>query len=137
MAFGRCVVDRIGYFDVRLGAGTRFKAAEDTDFVYRALTACVPVIYEPTFAVQHDHGRSAKREQYRLEYDYLVGLGALLAKSLLNGRSDLVRPFYWDVRSAVLAWRANRSQWRALISKTAFVSGAIRFLIQASWKKST
>lgn len=137
MAFGRCVLARIGYFDVRFGAGTKLRAAEDTDFTYRALIAGIPVTYEPTLVVQHDHGRSGKHEQHKLEYGYTLGIGGMLAKNLLNGRTDLMRPIYWDVRSHLRGWNDNQVQWRELFSKIAYLNGAVRFLVQASWRKSS
>lgn len=136
MAFGRAVVERIGTFDVRFGAGTQLQSAEDTEFAYRAVTHGVPVIYEPALVIHHDHGRTGKREIYHQLRGYSVGMGALLVKSLIAGRTDLVRPIYWDCRSALRGWRADPKDWRWPLSKTALLTGAVRYLIQASWKRS-
>ena len=136
MAFGRGVVDRIGLFDVRLGAGTSVHAAEDTDFVYRALVAGISVTYEPSLVVYHDHGRTGARELIRLHRGYAMGGGAMMMKHLLRGRTDLIRPIYWDSRSAVRGWRTHPARWRSPLSKLGYVAGAIQFLIQESWRRS-
>jgi len=78
----------IGPFDEQFGAGARFRSAEDTDFLYRALGAGVPVRYDPGFAVEHHHGRRCRREARRLLAGYGYGDGALIAKHLFaDGRA--------------------------------------------------
>ena len=136
LAFGRIVVDRIGKFDVRLGAGTPLHAAEDTEFAYRALAHGVPVRYEPALMVEHDHGRIGQRELIRLNRGYSIGGGALLMHSLLAKRTDLVRPIYWDFRSALRVRRTHPAGWRWPVVKLAFVVGALRFLVGSSWKRA-
>lgn len=64
LAIGRPVIDRIGWFDVRFGAGTPLKSAEDTEFIYRAFRAGLPVLYKPDLVVWHDHGRSGVRGHF-------------------------------------------------------------------------
>jgi glycosyltransferase involved in cell wall biosynthesis len=135
-AFGRCVVERIGLFDVRFGAGTRLCSAEDTEFVYRALIHGVPVTYEPTLIIHHDHGRTGEREAYRQARGYAIGMGAMLAKDLSAGRTDLIKPIYWDFCSALRGWWADWKSWRWPLAKTALVAGVVRYLLQASWKKA-
>ena len=136
MACGRAVIEQIGLFDVRLGPGTRFHAADDTDFVYRAFISGVPVRYEPTLVVHHNHGRSGNKQAFRLMRGYAVAIGAMTVKHLLTGRTDLLKPNYWDFLSALRAWRADRSNWCWLFSKIGLVTGASKYLVLASWKKS-
>lgn len=137
MAFGRAVMDRIGLFDVRLGAGTRLQAAEDIDFVCRAFINGVPVTYEPALIVHHDHGRSGDEEAYRMMRGYSIGAGAMLVKHLFAGRTDLLKPNYWDCLSALRGWRADRRNWRWPLSKIGLVNGAFKYLSLASWRNST
>ena len=134
MAFGRAVVDKIGLFDVRLGAGTPLHAAEDTEFAYRALINGIPVRYEPSFTVRHDHGRTEQRDFYRLERGYSIGVGALVMRYLLDGRIELARPVYWEVRRTLRGRR--ETGWRWPLLKLACLNGAVRFLLQSSWKKA-
>ncbi|OAN57567.1 glycosyl transferase [Sphingomonas sp. TDK1] len=103
LAFTRCVLDRIGSFDARFGAGAPFIAAEDTDFLFRALGRGIALRYDPRFAVDHHHGRRTVAEATRLLAGYSYGDGALYAKHLLSDRrilaalfadiGDLVRDF--------------------------------------------
>jgi glycosyltransferase involved in cell wall biosynthesis len=80
LAFTRDVVDRIGDFDERFGAGGSFVAAEDTDFLFRALAGGIDVHYDPHFVVTHHHGRRSPAELRRLLAGYAFGDGALYAK---------------------------------------------------------
>ena len=136
MAFGRAVMEQVGPFDVQLGPGTKLHAADDTDFVYRAFISGVPVTYEPTLVVHHNHGRSGNKEAYRLMRGYAVATGAMTVKHMLTGRTDLLKPNYWECLSALRAWRADRSNWRWLLSKVGLMTGGFRYLTLASWKKS-
>ncbi len=90
MALRRSVLDRIGLFDERFGAGSRFKSSEDTDMVYRIYRAGCEVVYDPSFLVSHNHGRRSLPEIRRLHRGYRIGRGAFYAKHLLHGRLDVL-----------------------------------------------
>lgn len=136
MAFGREIVRRIGVFDVRFGAGSKIQSAEDTEYVYRASTHGIPVMYEPSLRVRHDHGRNKLSEGYVIMRGYAVGNGALLMKYVLRGDFTLVRTVYWDFRSALRGWRADRKLWWLPLSKIGVVSGAARFILQERSKSA-
>jgi GT2 family glycosyltransferase len=53
MALYRSAFDQVGGFDERLGAGTRFAAAEDKDLGFRLLEAGYRILYVPQAIVQH------------------------------------------------------------------------------------
>ena len=89
MAFTRAVIATIGDFDARFGGGARFVAAEDTDFLFRALGRGIPVAYDPGFVVDHHHGRRCPTEVVALLAGYGFGDGALYAKHLLSDRRVL------------------------------------------------
>ena len=89
LAFTRDVIARTGRFDTRFGAGARFVAAEDTDFLFRAIAAGVVVAYDPYFAVEHHHGRCRPDEVIALLAGYGYGDGALYAKHILTDRRIL------------------------------------------------
>lgn len=80
------VRDRVGLFDERFGAGAPFRAAEDTDYLFRALGHGIPVRYDPRFVVDHHHGRRRAEEVVALLAGYGYGDGALYAKHLLTDR---------------------------------------------------
>jgi glycosyltransferase involved in cell wall biosynthesis len=85
-SFHRQIFDQLGGFDERFGAGARYKAAEETDFVLRAATAGVPVCYDPTLLVHHFHGRRSTHEMTRLIAGYCFSDGALYAKHFFSNR---------------------------------------------------
>lgn len=101
MTMHRAVVERLGGFDERFGAGATFRAAEETDLLYRAYKSGIPVEYVPDMTVRHFHGRRDMGDIKRLNHGYHVGSGALYAK---YGLSDpaLLRHFYWASRDAVM-----------------------------------
>lgn len=90
MIIRRSVLDSIGLFDDRFGAGSRFKSSEDTDMVYRVYRSGFAVIYDPRFLVSHNHGRRSLPEIRRLHRGYRIGRGAFYAKHLLHGRLDVL-----------------------------------------------
>jgi GT2 family glycosyltransferase len=97
MTLNRAAVAALGPFDERLGAGSPLKSAEDTDYIYRAWRAGIPIAYEPRLRVAHFHGRRSAAEGRRLMHGYAVGNGALYAKHI---RTPLIRQLYWDLRAA-------------------------------------
>jgi GT2 family glycosyltransferase len=50
---------RLGGWDERLGAGSRGKAGEDSELIYRVLRAGLTVRYEPAAVIRHDGSRVA------------------------------------------------------------------------------
>jgi glycosyltransferase involved in cell wall biosynthesis len=99
MTMSRDVVERLGEFDERFGAGGRFRSGEDTEYLYRAYLAGIPVEYVPNMVVFHFHGRKDLREIHKLHYGYSIGNGALYAKYMFRSWR-LLRHFYWDVRNS-------------------------------------
>ena len=80
LAFTADVPQLVGAFDERFGAGAPFVAAEDTDFLFRALRRGVALRYDHRFVVDHHHGRRCHDEETRLLAGYGFGDGALYAK---------------------------------------------------------
>ena len=135
MTFGKPVIDLIGSFDQRLGAGTSAHAAEETDFVYRAFANGVPVICDPSLVVRHDHGRSGREAYFRLMRGYALGEGAMAVKHALQGRPDLCKPVFWHIVAMHTQWRAGRGSLRAVAVRAASLLGAARFLLLESWRR--
>jgi glycosyltransferase involved in cell wall biosynthesis len=96
MALHRDVIARVGRFDPEFGAGARFKAAEDTEYVYRAHRAGIRIEYVADCVVYHHHGRRDRADIRRLARLYAEGNGALYAKYYRDRR--LLRHLYWDLK---------------------------------------
>ena len=95
----REVSDRLGPFDTRFGAGAVFMAGEETDYVYRAHRAGIPVEYVSDMTVKHFHGRKDRASIARLSFGYDIAGGALYAKYI--GDWHLLRHFYWICKNCV------------------------------------
>ncbi len=91
MAFRREVFERVGSFDVRLGAGRFFAGAEEVDLFYRALKAGYRQLYAPNVVVHHDHDRTEIGQVCRMEFSYGKGLAACLIKHALRGDGVALR----------------------------------------------
>jgi glycosyltransferase involved in cell wall biosynthesis len=100
MAMRRGLVEKLGDFDTRFGAGSRIPGGEDTDYIFRAYLAGIAIEYVPDMTVYHFHGRRSMEEGYALMRNYAVGTGALYAKYLFI-HLNICRPFYWDFRKAL------------------------------------
>lgn len=108
MAFPRALIDKVGLFDTRFGAGSPFRSGEDTDYVHRAFNSGIRVEYIPDFAVKHFHGRRELGDVKKLQSGYAFGNGALYAKYLFDRRSNMRGMLRWDIRQAVLEAMGRR-----------------------------
>ncbi|MDQ0560587.1 glycosyltransferase involved in cell wall biosynthesis [Rhizobium mesoamericanum] len=108
MAFPYTLVEKIGLFDTRFGAGSPFRSGEDTDYVHRAFNAGVRVEYLPDFAVKHFHGRRELADIKRLQTGYAFGNGALYAKYLFDRRSNMRGMLRWEIRQALMETMGRR-----------------------------
>ncbi len=79
IAVPRDVLNEIGGYDERLGAGTRFPAGEDHDLSLRLLEAGCEVRHVPAAVVLHRAWRS-RRELAHLRWRYGRGVGGFYAK---------------------------------------------------------
>ncbi len=133
----RATAGRIGWFDTRFGAGGRFRAGEDTDYLIRAHDAGVLIRYVPDMVVHHFHGRRSFAEVDRLNRNYAYANGAILAKHVWR-HPWLAKHLVWTLRSALieriggpcfdaevgLSWASvTRAQLRGL---AAFAAEALR-----------
>ena len=134
MIFGRRVAAEIGLFDIRFGAGTALWAAEDTDFVYRAFRAGIPISYEPSIIVHHDHGRTTPGEGRRLMRGYHKSKGALAAKYLLQRDLNLLRAVVWDVHSVLRSYWAGKCKVGDVLDRLPILGGMLSYILRASWK---
>ena len=129
-SFGSAVVSRIGLFDTRFGAGAPLHAAEDTDFVYRAFRAGIPVRYDPSAVVWHDHRRDAATLR-RMVYRYHLSEGALAVKHLRHDGMRYLRAKYWSYVSEIRKWRRGGLTFADLVLlAVAYLDGAARMALQ-------
>jgi len=103
MAMPRTVVNRVGLFDPRFGAGTNFPG-EDCDYIIRAHAAGIRVQYVPDMVILHFHGRRDKATAQRLFAGYMRANGALYIKHLRSSPL-LIRHLWWDIRHWYREWR--------------------------------
>ena len=77
----RSVFEQVGRFDPSLGAGTRYGACEDVDYVLRCELADVGILTSPRLIIHHTYGR-----RYGLltclkhHRNYAYGRGAIIVK---------------------------------------------------------
>jgi GT2 family glycosyltransferase len=100
MTMRRALVEHIGLFDERLGAGGSIPGAEDADYNFRAYLAGATLEYVPDMTVFHHHGRKTNDAAKKLLSDYEIGNGALYARYLFK-HPNLCRPFYWNCKNAL------------------------------------
>jgi glycosyltransferase involved in cell wall biosynthesis len=96
----RSVLDQLGPFDERFGAGARYRSGEDTDMLYRAHRHGIAVEYVPDMVVHHFHGRKTEQALKQLNYAYHYGTGALYSKYLFVD-PGFAKHLYWAARNAV------------------------------------
>jgi GT2 family glycosyltransferase len=88
LAFRRDVLERIGGFDVALGAGTPTCAGEDTLSIALAMLAGYEVAYEPSALMWHHHRQDISGLGRQL-HGYSIGLTAFYA-ALLRRRPSAI-----------------------------------------------
>ena len=91
MMMRRSVFETVGPFDARTD--------DDIDLVYRCYVASIPIDYTPDLVVFHYHGRKDPAHGHKLFRTYMLQMGALYAKFVLQD-ADLCRPIFWDLRNA-------------------------------------
>jgi GT2 family glycosyltransferase len=81
VALHRQALNEVGGFDPRLGPGTPFPGAEDSDLGFRLLEAGYRILYVPGATVNHRAWRLAE-DYLPLRWGYGVAQGAFFAKHL-------------------------------------------------------
>jgi GT2 family glycosyltransferase len=117
MIFRRAVIDRVGWFDTRMGAGTPFRC-EDIDYCTRASWAGFAGAHVPELVVYHHHGRKPGKEIKELQRANEYSEGAYYAKCFFSGVLS-AKGYLW-IMAAQLARLWN--QWRGALAFTLFVA---------------
>lgn len=132
MAVRRQALVDAGPFDPDFGAGARFRAAEDTDMMYRVAEAGWAISCRDDITVVHQTWRDLRTE-LRVHHGYGMGAGAQCAKQALRGDPHAWRIFAKAAaldlvtivrRGVVLDLRSVRLQF-AFLSGMAL--GALRY----------
>jgi GT2 family glycosyltransferase len=134
VALRRDFVLGLGGYDERLGAGTRFMAADDNDLGHRLLLAGGEVRHVPAAVVLHRAWRS-EGELVRLRWGYGRGKGAFYAKHAGLRDHWILRRAVKDVRTRLCralraAVREPRTTVRELLSLGGMASGALDWLVR-------
>lgn len=96
----RKMLDAIGGFDKRLGAGTNLLSGEDTDLLIRASLSGFEGFYEPSIVVYHHHRRRLDADVKKLNSGYARGRGALSMKTISESTAKMLylKNWYWRIR---------------------------------------
>lgn len=116
-AVDRELIERIGGFDLALGAGSPTRGGEDLDAFVRVLRAGRSIVYEPSAIVWHLH-RAVFEELRRQLYGFGMGLSAYISKYLADPatRWELLRRIPPAVLHMLSLWgRAERGSNSSLI----------------------
>jgi hypothetical protein len=97
MAFDRSLLLALGGFDEALDTGAPLPGGGDLDIFYRVLRSGRAIVYEPRYAVYHEH-RETLPQLKRQYWTWGLGFMAFLAKSR---RSD---PVLKRKQAAILRW---------------------------------
>lgn len=118
MVFRRECLSAVGGFDERLGAGSFFRAGEDTDLLRRLSWHGYSGRYDPRALVYHHHGRKTPEEALRLRNNYSWGRGAGYAKCFLyqSWSKQVLKRWYYNLRPC--PWGQI---WRELVSGGIFL----------------
>jgi GT2 family glycosyltransferase len=134
MTMRRGLVEKLGPFDERFGAGSSIESSEDSDYLFRAYLAGFTLEYVPDMTVFHYHGRKQKPVGYKLYRAYSIGTGAVYAKYIFK-HPNLCLPFYWDVKKSIKEIVSGTNLFYPVIGfsfkhKVAYaVLGAVRYFL--------
>jgi GT2 family glycosyltransferase len=114
MAMYRSAVDEVGGFDERLGPGTPFPGAEDSDLGFRLLEAGYRIHYVPQAILYHRAWRSAG-DYLPLRWGYGRARGAFYAKYLSFSDRHMLKRMAHDIAIHILLFvrRLRRERQRA------------------------
>jgi GT2 family glycosyltransferase len=134
VALRRQLVLDLGGYDERLGAGTRFSAADDNDMGHRLLLAGCEVRHVPDAVVLHRAWRPS-HELVRLRWQYGRGKGAFYAKHIGLGDRHVRRRAAAEVggrlrRAVAAAIRSPRTTVAELLSLSGMLSGALGWVVR-------
>lgn len=111
----RRVVEEVGLFDEDLGpgSGTIWGAAEDTDYLIRALQKGFVLFYYPQLTVYHEAPFMEYDESaIKRGYSYALGMGRVLKKNCYPTGFVLIKLFYQIGGMIVASIQMNSSKFK-------------------------
>lgn len=135
MALRVSALVNVGGFDLRLGTGGPFPAAEDLDIGYRLVTAGGRLVYAGSAVAYHKDWRDWTSRR-RIERGYGIGAGAAFMKYLRCGDlygAKLFATWTWElgvrrVGAGLLKWRSVRPMYFGYCQLVYPWIGAVRSL---------
>jgi glycosyltransferase involved in cell wall biosynthesis len=88
LSIRKSALEKVGYFDPALGAGTITTCGDDLSMYVQLLYGGFQLVYEPTAFLQHIHRRDYNSLKKQI-YNYGVGFTAFLTKTLLDHPGSL------------------------------------------------
>jgi len=128
MALRRSAWERIGPFDVLLGAGAPLKSAEDVDYVLRAMRRKVGVYHCPQARVVH-YGFRPWAAASSLMKGASLGIGAMYAKQVRAGNLFALLLLLSDLRGR--SWDVLRNGLRG---RRPLGANALLYQIKGFWR---
>ena len=129
MAFRRAVLERIGGFDEKFGAGTPF-FCEDIDAMAAVLWAGIPGVYDPRSVVYHHHGRKTEFAANKLMCSYDKGRGVYYTKYILNGSSRRAYGAAWiDSAKSEFSQTIRAGRFPRMGRSLRELSGGLRYIL--------
>jgi glycosyltransferase involved in cell wall biosynthesis len=135
-ALRRSALANLGDFDLLLGAGSPCRGGEDLDMFLRVILAGGRICYLPSALIWHRH-RANMQDLGEQIYSYGYGLGAYVAKHLLNRQLPVIMLGRGLGQARTMVGRMRRatqeSQLRAdgrrlgLTEARGFMAGALRY----------
>jgi GT2 family glycosyltransferase len=115
MALCKSAVAEIGDFDERLGPGTRFPSAEDSDLGFRLLEAGYRIVYVPGAVLYHRAWRT-DQDFLALRRSYGIGRGAFYAKHMHWRDLYMLKHMLRDIRNHLIqfGFRLRTDRLRAM-----------------------
>lgn len=99
------VVRRVGFYDENFGVGSKYRAAEESDYFFRLKRANVKVLYCPELIVYHRRDNEVSGNKV---FNYSYGISAMLMKQVIF---DFRRSHFY---LAIILWRLTASLLRTL-----------------------
>lgn len=133
MCFDRQLLLQLGGFDEALDTGAPLPGGGDLDIFYRVLRSGRGIVYEPRYAVYHEHRETL--EQLRRQYwSWGLGFMAFVVKcrrtdrALARRQAAMIR--WWFVHQTLaLAGSLRRRQWRRARFVLAELRGGVQGLL--------
>jgi GT2 family glycosyltransferase len=131
-AMHRSTLEALGGWDERLGAGSRYPAAEDNDFGYRLLQGGWQIAYVPDAVLVHRAWRPST-EYLSLRWRYGLGKGGFYAKHLSLRDRHMLHRLGRDLGTrARRAPRGLVAHPRQVFGDAAYVTGVLTAIL--SWR---